>query len=228
MDYLLRDSYHAGVAYGRFDHYRLIDTLRILPPPVRDAKNDDRAPELGVEEGGIYSAEALMLARYFMYSQLYYHQIRCIYNIHLMDFLRAWLPNGKFDTTIDGHLALTDNEVTAAIASVARNSDHKAHDPARRIAQRNHFRRVYERNPDDNKLNPQAGRFIYDFLSQELGASLIRRADKYAKGGAPDFPVKMHDGRIVSSTSRSETLSRISPLAILFMRIRALQRRRRR
>ena len=31
MDYLLRDSYHAGVAYGRFDHYRLVDTLRILP-----------------------------------------------------------------------------------------------------------------------------------------------------------------------------------------------------
>jgi hypothetical protein len=26
MDYLLRDSYHTGVAYGRFDHNRLIDT----------------------------------------------------------------------------------------------------------------------------------------------------------------------------------------------------------
>ena len=26
IDYLLRDSYHAGVQYGRFDHYRLIDT----------------------------------------------------------------------------------------------------------------------------------------------------------------------------------------------------------
>jgi hypothetical protein len=33
MDYLLRDSLHIGVAYGRFDHYRLIDTMRILPPP---------------------------------------------------------------------------------------------------------------------------------------------------------------------------------------------------
>ena len=31
MDYLLRDSLHVGVQYGRFDHYRLIDTLRILP-----------------------------------------------------------------------------------------------------------------------------------------------------------------------------------------------------
>ena len=34
MDYLLRDSLHTGVAYGRFDHFRLIDTMRILPPPA--------------------------------------------------------------------------------------------------------------------------------------------------------------------------------------------------
>ena len=31
MDYLLRDSLHIGVQYGRFDHLRLIDSLRILP-----------------------------------------------------------------------------------------------------------------------------------------------------------------------------------------------------
>jgi uncharacterized protein len=31
IDYLLRDSLHAGVSYGRFDHFRLVDTLRILP-----------------------------------------------------------------------------------------------------------------------------------------------------------------------------------------------------
>ena len=31
VDYLLRDSHHAGVAYGRFDHYRMIETMRILP-----------------------------------------------------------------------------------------------------------------------------------------------------------------------------------------------------
>jgi HD superfamily phosphohydrolase len=31
IDYLLRDSHHAGVGYGRFDHIRLLDNLRILP-----------------------------------------------------------------------------------------------------------------------------------------------------------------------------------------------------
>ena len=95
MDYLLRDSHHAGVAYGRFDHYRLVDTLRILPPAAaREA--DDSEPALGLESGGIQSAEALMLARYFMYSQVYFHAVRRIYDIHLMDFLKEWLDGGVF------------------------------------------------------------------------------------------------------------------------------------
>ena len=45
MDYLLRDSHHAGVAYGRFDHYRLIDTLRILPAPPADKAEHERMIE---------------------------------------------------------------------------------------------------------------------------------------------------------------------------------------
>lgn len=84
IDYLLRDSYHIGVAYGKFDHHRLIDTLRILPKEV-DGSSE---PHIGVEEGGVQSAEALLLARYFMFSQVYFHSIRRIYDEHLKDFLK--------------------------------------------------------------------------------------------------------------------------------------------
>ena len=35
IDYLLRDSVHSGVAYGKFDHFRLIDTLPSCPAPWR-------------------------------------------------------------------------------------------------------------------------------------------------------------------------------------------------
>jgi uncharacterized protein len=62
IDYLLRDSHHAGVSYGRFDHHRLLETLRILPTPAT------REPALGVEYGGLQSAEALVIARYLIYS----------------------------------------------------------------------------------------------------------------------------------------------------------------
>jgi HD superfamily phosphohydrolase len=46
MDYLLRDSLHAGVQYGKFDHHRLVDTLRILPKSEHSAE-----PALGLEMG---------------------------------------------------------------------------------------------------------------------------------------------------------------------------------
>ncbi len=93
MDYLLRDSLHTGVQYGRFDHHRLVDTLRILP------KSDvSEEPTLGIESGGLHSAEALLLARYSMFTQLYLHPVRRAYDIHLKDFLRGWLPEAKFPT----------------------------------------------------------------------------------------------------------------------------------
>ena len=50
MDYLLRDSHHLGVAYGRFDHNRLIDTLRILPSGTEADVSQE--PTLGVTIGG--------------------------------------------------------------------------------------------------------------------------------------------------------------------------------
>ena len=75
MDCLLRDSHHTGVAYGKFDHYRLIDTLRILPANPSNGSRGSTEPALGMEEGGLHSVEALMQARYFMYSQVYFHPV---------------------------------------------------------------------------------------------------------------------------------------------------------
>ena len=120
IDYLLRDSHHAGVGYGKFDHYRLIDTLRILPSPQPDNETDTGEPALGVQEGGLHSAEAMMLARYFMYSQVYFHPVRRIYDIHLKDFLKTWLPDGQFPIEVEPHLLRTDNEVTVALLAAAR------------------------------------------------------------------------------------------------------------
>jgi uncharacterized protein len=128
MDYLLRDSLHAGVAYGRFDHNRLIDTLRVMPRPPQEKGEEHAAelregePALGCERGGLESAEALQLARYFMFAQVYYHSTRLVYDQHLKDFLTAWLHQGKFSTDVEAHLRLTDNEILTAIAEAARDA----------------------------------------------------------------------------------------------------------
>ncbi len=214
MDYLLRDSYHAGVAYGRFDHFRLVDTLRILPSPSGGDTANIAEPTLGVEEGGLHSAEALLLARYHMYSQVYFHPIRRIYDIHLQDFLAAWLPDGKFPTDVEQHIQKTDNEVTAAILEATRDSSKPGHDSARRIAEHQHFKVLYQRNPEDVRLNPEAGQAIFDATRGKFGDDSVRY-DKYTqKRTATVFPVLLKDRRIASAVELSETLQHLPIVAV--------------
>ena len=213
MDYLLRDSHHVGVAYGKFDHYRLIDTLRILPTPT-DNSTEDGAPALGLESGGIQSAEALMFARYFMYSQVYFHAVRRIYDIHLMDFLRDWLPKGQFSTVPSDHLTLTDNEVTAAFIAAAADDNSRGHAHARRIVNRHHFKVVYERNPDDVAINPDAGSAVCSALGAVVGTDNVRRDAYQQRSGAPEFPVKLRDDTVVSSLALSETLRNLPVVSV--------------
>lgn len=215
MDYLLRDSLHTGVAYGRFDHHRLIDTLRILPaPPVDDdgGEPQEREPMLGITEGGLQSAEALLLARYFSFSQVYFHRARRIYDIHLKDFLKAWLePSGGFLPHQPAeHLNLTDNEVLSAIHAAANGGDEPLRTLARRIVVRGErFAQVYEPTPAELARNPDAGKQVAAALAARYGPEAVRY-DRYDKPTSPfDFPVMRRDREVVSSTGVSDVLTRV-------------------
>jgi HD superfamily phosphohydrolase len=208
IDYLLRDSHHAGVSYGRFDHNRLLDTLRILPSHEPGAQ-----PALGVEYGGLQSAEALIIARYLIYSQVYFHSVRRIYDIHLSDFLKQWLEEGKFSAELESHLSMTDNEVNAALRLAACDPAQPGHESARRIICREHFKVVYERNPADVQVNPDSASAIFRAAQQEFGTESVR-VDRYRqKGGPYDFPVLHRDGTSLSSLDLSEILKKIPVFA---------------
>jgi uncharacterized protein len=213
IDYLLRDSYHAGVAYGRFDHFRLIDTLRILP----SGEGGSPQPTLGVEEGGLHSAEALLLARYYMYSQVYFHPVRRVYDIHLKDFLTADLPSGKFPTDLESHLQNTDNEVNVRILSAARDPSRPGHDAAGRIVRHQHYKTLYERHPDDVRVNPQSGKAVFDAAVARLGADRVRH-DFYTQTRDPVlFPVLRKDGRVVTADRLSDVLQHLPVVAVDFV-----------
>lgn len=161
IDYLLRDSLHTGVGYGRFDHFRLLDTVRILPAaPADPTEGTEARPALGVERGGVQSAEQLLLARHYMFSGLYLHQVRRIYDIHLGDFLREWLPHGVFSTQPDEFLEMTDSRVLLALTEAANDEEAPGHDPARRILRREHFKLLYTPSRADLRENLDAGRVI--------------------------------------------------------------------
>jgi HD superfamily phosphohydrolase len=64
MDYLSRDSLHAGVPYGRhFDQERLLSSLCL----------DESGGALAITEKGRTAAELMVFARYVMFSEVYWH-----------------------------------------------------------------------------------------------------------------------------------------------------------
>jgi HD superfamily phosphohydrolase len=198
------------VSYGRFDHYRLIDTLRILPVSPKDSQE----PGLGIERGGLESAESLLWARYFMYTQLYFHPTRRIYDLHLMEFLKEWLPDGRFSTEIDKHISLSDNEVTAGMWKAAADSAERGHLLAKRIVSREHFRQVYEPSSSDQRSALEPAKNVYDALVAEFGGDQVRR-DVYAqKGGSYDFPVYTKAREVDSSLALSRTLSQVPTFSV--------------
>ena len=211
MDYLLRDSHHIGVAYGRYDQHRLIDTIRILPaPPAPPADEDDssqsRELTLGVELGGLQTAESLLLARYFMFKQVYFHHVRRIYDLHLLDFLKLWLPDGEFPTEIDKHVSLSDPVIIAEMQNASVDEAHRAHDAARRFITRKHFRHVYSPRPDHLDISQDPGDIVFRALVDICGNDNVKHDVNYDTGGSPDFPVVLDDGAVVSAVSVSDVL----------------------
>jgi HD superfamily phosphohydrolase len=64
MDYLMRDSLHAGVPYGRnFDQPRLIQSLCL----------NEAGDRLAITDKGKTAAEMMVFARYVMFSEVYWH-----------------------------------------------------------------------------------------------------------------------------------------------------------
>lgn len=103
MDYLLRDSYYCGVNYGRFDMERLISCLTIYVL--------DKCPRLAINSGGVQAFEEFVLARYFMFIQVYFHRTRRFFDIMLSNALSIILKNGTYPECVDGYLTWDDAKV---------------------------------------------------------------------------------------------------------------------
>lgn len=223
MDYLLRDSYHAGVEYGRFDLERLLESIRVLMYPIQGANAE---PRLGIEEGALRTAEAMALARYSIYSQVYFHPLRKVYDLHLHDYLVDWLKAQGFDTypqSLEFHQAQTDNEVFTAMRKAAGDSRAPGHVHARRIIGRLHFKKLWLLEAPQLQTNPDLFDQVVKEVRERFDPSLIKVQDKRPRTLADprsdnkdDFPVWRTSERSAhSAVALSELLTRL-PKPTLF------------
>ena len=147
MDYLLRDSYHVGVPYGLVDKDRLIRSLRILDIPLND--NNDSIP-LGIHEKDLPLVESLLMSRHWMYSQVYQHPTRKIYDEHLQDFLKELMHEESFKVNEDkpeGYLRCTDSDILRELLMIQNDTEHRLHNHSNKLLERKYrFRLVYKQN----------------------------------------------------------------------------------
>ena len=137
-DYLLRDSIHLGVSYGLYDRSRLVCCMTL-------ARTETDAPVLAVEDGGWHIAESLVIARYQMFTQVYFHKVRRIYDYHVhqacLELLKKPKKNNGFyppPTKINEYLKYDDcfmySRMLSGEAGVSGDI----------IVNRKHYRCIYE------------------------------------------------------------------------------------
>ncbi len=109
-DYLLRDARATGVIYGDYDLPWLLRSLRFEPT------RDGRAPGLAIDGmKGITAIESFLLARLFMFQQVYFHKSTRAAEFMIGRILRRAVALLKDGARLPAHLAALD----AAAAGVA-------------------------------------------------------------------------------------------------------------
>ncbi|WP_292410505.1 MULTISPECIES: HD domain-containing protein [unclassified Methanoculleus] len=183
MDYLRRDSYHTGVAYGNFDLERVLHTLR-KTRKTRERQRED----LVIHEKGIDAIESFRLARFLMHAQVYYHHTNVVANGMLQRAIKVAIRDHVVDAEkirigrddfLENYLALDDARL---LARILRQPESTAADLVTRLERRDLFKRGYESNvPQEEdyllryhlgtKFTPERAQAIEEAVAGECGCS---------------------------------------------------------
>ncbi len=156
MDYLLRDSLFCGVRYGNFDLDRLLETLL----PIEDPKTGHLG--VGLEEGGVHAVEALVMARYYMFTQVYFNVTGKALELHL----NQWLYE-QGHRWPDAPEAFLDEDDVAVWAAMRRSPSLHA----RAVVDREHFPVAFETREHLSAEEKRGFEALLPELARRFGAS---------------------------------------------------------
>ncbi len=129
MDYLRRDSLHAGVSYGQFDFNWLVGNLTAH---VRSGRC-----YLGLEHRALYSFEDFLISRYHMFLMVYFHYKSVVFDEMLQQYLTHPSCDYRLPSDIEAYGGTDDSQLAAHLAS-------SKNEWARRIAERRPYRMLVE------------------------------------------------------------------------------------
>jgi hypothetical protein len=116
---------------------------------------------------------------------------------------------------------VTDNEVTAALLRAAWSRERRGMKPPAASSSRDHYRLLYERNPDDIAINTEAAQAIASNAATTFGSTNVYYDAYRERWRGSNFPVLAHDGRIVSSLALSEVIRQVPVVAVDYVFVAA-------
>ncbi len=213
-DYLLRDSHHIGVAYGRFDLDRILVTILVKPDP------DTAAPILVVKESGGHAVEGLILARYMMFTQVYFQHTRRVFDYHATELLKLLLKKsqglckrnniGVFPPPVsiknlEDYLRWCDCRVWGLLTQ-GEGGEHGA-----RIIKRDHYRRVHDTPEVPNEKEIKVAETLFHSFEKH-GAFLDRAEESWYKLEDDDIPILTRDETIMPLSAWSNLIAGLKPI----------------
>jgi HD superfamily phosphohydrolase len=136
MDYLLRDSYFAGVKYGTYDLEKIIESCR--------AHSRGNESYLAISDEGLHALEQLLLAKQHMTQQVYHHRVRSISDAMIVRGIELAIREGNQELA----QLYRYNETPEFIKNYMEYHDERLVDILKRCDQekaRKIFERLYDR-----------------------------------------------------------------------------------
>ncbi len=165
MDYLMRDAYYTGVAYGFYDKDHLIRNLGVTLLNGR--------PALTIDSTAMRAFEDFLLARYHMFLQVYHHKTTNGFDHFLKQAFARREVEIRVPGTVAGYLEMRDSTFLEALFDAAKDPKNAW---SRRFAGREPAKRLFAASGD----HPES-RIVMRNLRKAL-----------AKAGVPFFTINSH------------------------------------
>lgn len=122
--------------------------------------------EIALTREGIHTFEALILGRYQMNTQVYYHRLRRIYDLYLVNYHKAL--STEISDTPDWVLANTDITMMARIFADAKGDDTEKKKWASRIANRDHHKKIFETGLNLNATGLRQFKQVFNAVTDQF------------------------------------------------------------
>ncbi len=213
LDYLERDAYYTGAAYGHIDVDRLIRVLYI--------KNG----KVVFKMSGIHAIENYLIARYHMYWQVYYHPVARAYEVNLEkiyrrihDLLALGFP---FESNVEplkrimndtndleAYVEIDDFYINGLIASFLKSKD----DILRSLAHDFMNRRIWAYVNDNEENKEFIAQVLSSFKPDEVAYYTARRSVQNStyrdegEGFGDKIYILLENGKISSLKDQSKII----------------------